>query len=121
MVDFIEMSLGMADLRIASHYATLVKPASLGRQIFSVIAQEFVRTRETVLSITRQPELLARNAVLQNSIRLRNPYVDPLSLLQIRFLRQRRKGVRDARQEQLLERALALTINGVAAGMRHTG
>lgn len=58
--------------------------------------------------------------MLQNSIRLRNPYVDPISLLQVRFLKQRRL-MRSGRERQRLERALALTINGIAAGMRHTG
>ena len=73
-----------------------------------------------MLAITRQRQLLDSNYVLQNAIRLRNPYVDPISLLQVRFLKQRRQasGQRVRRQ---VDRALALTINGIAAGMRHTG
>jgi len=120
MVDFIQMSLGMADMRIASHYARLVRPASLGKRIFAMIAAEYERTRKAVLVITKQRELLDHNYVLQNSIRLRNPYVDPISLLQTHLLKQRRNS-RDAKQHRLLERAIALTINGIAAGMRHTG
>ncbi len=120
MVDFIQMSLGMADMRVASHYASLVRPSSLGKRIFSSLAHEYHLTRQMVLTITEQRELLDTNYVLQNAIRLRNPYVDPISLLQVRFLRQRRarhpRGTRT-----LLERALAMTINGIAAGMRHTG
>jgi phosphoenolpyruvate carboxylase len=73
-----------------------------------------------VLAITRQQELLDGNYVLQNAIRLRNPYVDPISLLQVRFLQQRRQA-RQARRRRAIDRALALTINGIAAGMRHTG
>jgi len=120
MVDFIQMSLGMADLRIAGHYAGLVRPRSLGRGIFAVIEAEYERTKAAVLSITEQRQLLETNYVLQNAIRLRNPYVDPISLLQIRFLRS--SGARGlARGRSVAERALALTINGVAAGMRHTG
>ena len=58
--------------------------------------------------------------MLQNAIRLHNPYVDPISLLQVRFLRQRRRPS-TARDTKTLDRALALSINGIAAGMRHTG
>ena len=118
MVDFMQMSLGMADMRMAAHYAALVRPAALGRRVFSQIEREFAHTRKAVLAITKQRELLDGNYVLQNAIHLRNPYVDPISLLQARFLKQRQRATRRAPQ---LERALALTINGIAAGMRHTG
>lgn len=118
LVEFIQMSLGMADMRIANSYVSLVRPASLGRRIFSVVKEECARARKAVLAITGQREVLDNNYVLQNAIRLRNPYVDPISLLQVRFLRQERhaKGSRKP-----LERVLALSINGIAAGMRHTG
>ena len=121
MVDFMEMSLGMADMRIARAYAALVRPRSLGGRIFAELEREFHRSRDAILAITQQRELLDRHAVLQNAIRLRNPYVDPISLLQVRFLKQRRqpRAARGTRRQ--LERSLALTINGIAAGMRHTG
>ena len=90
-----------------------------GTRVFGVIAAEFARTQRAVLSISQQRTLLQGNYVLQNTIRLRNPYVDPISLLQIRLLREQRAG--RAVPDPLRERALALTINGVAAGMRHTG
>ena len=118
MVDFIQMSLGMADMRIARHYASLVRPASLGKRMFSSITDEHALTIQMVLAISRQRGLLDFNYVLQNAIRLRNPYVDPISLLQVRLLRQRR---RSRPTPALVERALAMTINGIAAGMRHTG
>ncbi|MDP3703611.1 MAG: phosphoenolpyruvate carboxylase, partial [Candidatus Omnitrophota bacterium] len=120
MVDFAQISLGMADMRIARQYAALVRPRSLGTRVFAEIEGEFARSLGAVLTITKQRELLDANYVLQNAIRLRNPYVDPISLLQVRFLRQRRL-VRARRGRRELERALALTINGIAAGMRHTG
>jgi phosphoenolpyruvate carboxylase len=120
MIEFTQMSLGMADMRTAAQYADLVRPRSLGRRIFQEIEREFARSRQAVLAITRQRELLDTNYVLQNSIRLRNPYVDPISLLQVRFLRERRRAA-DARRRRQLDRPLALTINGIAAGMRHTG
>ena len=107
-------------MRIAGHYAKLVRPVALRGRIFSALATEYRVTRSAVLSITRQHELLDTNYVLQNAIRLRNPYVDPLSLLQVRLLQQRRTA-RGVRSRKRVERALALTINGIAAGMRHTG
>jgi len=119
MVEFIQMSLGMADLRIAREYAALVRPSALGQRIFAELEREFARSRAAVLAITQQKELLDSNYVLQNAIRLRNPYVDPISLLQVRFLKQRRQSTGHTRRQ--LERVLALTINGVAAGLRHTG
>lgn len=118
MVDFIQMSLGMADMRIAGHYAALTRPSSLGQRIFSRITEEYALTTQMALAISRQRHLLDFNYVLQNAIRLRNPYVDPISLLQVRLLKQRRQA-RRAHPE--IERALALTVNGIAAGMRHTG
>ena len=120
MMDFTQMSLGMADMRIAKQYASLVRPSSLGRRIFTEIEGEYARSRKAVLAIVQQRELLSANYVLQNSIRLRNPYVDPISLLQVRFLRQYRQATR-LRTRRKLEHVLALTINGIAAGMRHTG
>ena len=120
MIEFMQMSLGMSDLRIARYYAGLVRPPALGRRLFAAIEAEFQLTRKAVLAITGQAELLERNEVLHNAIRLRNPYVDPISLLQVRFLRQRRQAS-GARERRALDRPLALTINGVAAGMRHTG
>lgn len=120
IVDFMQMSVGMADMHIASYYADLVKPKSLGKEIFNEISDEYQRTHKAILKITQQKKLLESNYVLKNSIHLRNPYVDPISLLQINFLRQRRL-TKNAKTRQALERALALSINGVAAGMRHTG
>ncbi len=120
MVDFIQMSLGMADMRIAKQYAALVSPRALGERIFTTLEAEYERSRKAVLAITKQEHLLDANYVLQNAIRLRNPYVDPISLLQIRFLKQRRQ-TKHLRARRKIDRALALTINGIAAGMRHTG
>ena len=117
MIDFTQMSLGMADMRIARHYAELVRPRALGRRIFSEIEQEFARSYKAVLAITRQRELLETNYVLQNAIRLRNPYVDPISLLQVRLLQSHRQSGTRKR----VERPLTLAINGIAAAMRHTG
>lgn len=120
MVEFTQISLGMADMHMAAHYAALVKPRALGRRVFAEIEGEYRRTKHAVLSITGQPKLLADNPVLSNAIRLRNPYVDPISLLQVRFLKRRRQA-NSAKVRRQVERPLALTINGIASGMRHTG
>jgi phosphoenolpyruvate carboxylase len=85
--------------------------------MFGLISEEFERTREAVLRITQQKELLENNRVLARSIRLRNPYVDPMSLIQVELLRRKRAG-EDTPQ---LNDALAATINGISAGLRNTG
>ena len=78
---------------------------------------EFERTRRVILSISGQAELIQGNPVLSRSIRLRNPYVDPMSLVQVDLLRRKRTGA----PEESLNYALAATINGIAAGLHNTG
>jgi phosphoenolpyruvate carboxylase len=70
-----------------------------------------------ILAVTGQTELLEANQVLARSIRLRNPYVDPMSLIQVDLLRRKRMG----ESSEELNRALAATINGISAGLRNTG
>jgi len=82
-----------------------------------MLAEEFDRTKRMILWLTGQHELLERNAVLSRSIRLRNPYVDPLSLIQVELLRRKRKG--DDSED--LRYALGATMNGIAAGLHNTG
>jgi phosphoenolpyruvate carboxylase len=113
----VEIGLAKADLSIAARYAELVSDAALRDRVFPMIADEFDRTRRMVLAVTRQSELLETNPVLARSIRLRNPYVDPLSLIQVSLLRRKRAG--ESGPE--LDYALAATINGVSAGLRNTG
>ena len=113
----IELGMAKADLGIAREYSTLVKNAALRKRIFSMLEEEFLRTRQMILRITGQRELLARNRVLARSIRLRNPYVDPLSLIQVELLRRKQQG----QQSTELEYPLGATINGIAAGLHNTG
>jgi phosphoenolpyruvate carboxylase len=70
-----------------------------------------------ILAVTGQTQLLERNPVLANSIRLRNPYVDPMSLLQLELLRRKRAG----ESSEEMDRAITATINGISAGLRNTG
>ncbi len=116
LLDNAQLSLAKADLFIAENYAGLVEPPEVARAVFGAIREEYRRTVETVLDIIEQPELLADAPVLGESIRLRNPYVDPLNFLQVRFLREWRQ---DPRPELL--NLLRLTVHGIASGMKSTG
>ncbi len=113
----VEMGLAKADLAIARLYAGLVSDAALRERVFGMLFEEFERTRMVVLRLTGQTTLLEKNPVLARSIRLRNPYVDPLSLIQVELLRRKRSG----EDNDNLNYALAATINGIAAGLRNTG
>ena len=113
----VELGMAKADLGIAREYSRLVKNAALGKRVFSLLEDEFLRSRRMILRISGQRELLARNRVLARSIRLRNPYVDPMSLIQVELLRRKQNG----EQSSELEYPLGATINGIAAGLHNTG
>jgi phosphoenolpyruvate carboxylase len=117
MIRNVELGLAKSDLSIARLYAQLVEDVSLRDRMFNLIVEEFERTRAAVLRITNQRELLENNRVLARSIRLRNPYVDPMSLIQVELLRRKRSG----EDTPDLNDALAATIHGISAGLRNTG
>jgi phosphoenolpyruvate carboxylase len=117
LVRNVEIGLAKSDLSIAQAYSALVPDAALRERMFAAIASEFERTRSAVLRITGQQELLQTNPVLARSIRLRNPYVDALSWIQVDLLRRKRAGQGDA----AVDRAIAATINGISAGLHNTG
>jgi phosphoenolpyruvate carboxylase len=117
VLDNLSMVLAKVDLNVASRYAELVPDAALRRKIFSSISEEFSRTLREVLAITGQPQLLADNPTLARSLRNRFPYLDPLNHLQVELLRRYRAGQTDDRTQ----RAIHLTINGLAAGLRNSG
>lgn len=120
MLDNAEMSLAKTELGIAREYAALVKSAAVRKKIFGLIEREYDRSVEMVLQVTQRAVLLENQPVLAESIRRRNPYVDPLNFLQIRFLARWRKAGEKQRTETL-RRLLALTVNGIAFGMKSTG
>ncbi|TMC16898.1 MAG: phosphoenolpyruvate carboxylase, partial [Chloroflexi bacterium] len=134
-VDNLQMTLSKADMHIAHHYALLVDDEALRRSISTEIEQEYARTRRIVLQIVESQALLDNSPVLQRSIRLRNPYVDPLSYFQVALLRRlralggplvldetaRQKASDLERERAELTYAVLLTINGIAAGLRNTG
>ena len=112
----VSMTLVKADLAIASAYVDRLVDPSLHR-IFDVIKAEFALTVEQVLEVTGEAELLGSDPVLLQTLRTRETYLEPLHALQVDLLARARAGEEDP----LLSRALLLTVNGVAAGMRNTG
>jgi phosphoenolpyruvate carboxylase len=116
----VELGMAKADLGIAREYSTLVKNSALRKRVFSMLEDEFLRTRQMILRITGQRELLARNRVLARSIRLRNPYVDPMSYIQVRCIRE----LRTEPDEEMTERLRSIvdrSVTGIAAGLQNTG
>jgi phosphoenolpyruvate carboxylase len=112
----VELGIAKADLGIARLYSGLVEDSSLRKRVFQMLEDEFLRSRRMLLRVKGQRDLLARNRVLGRSIQLRNPYVDPMSLIQVELLRRKQQGtVSD------LEYPLGATINGIAAGLHNTG
>jgi phosphoenolpyruvate carboxylase len=132
LINNAEHSLAKTDLYIASLYAALVRPRDLGRRIFRQIEEEYHRSVNGVLEIARASELLAGQHVLAESIRLRNPYVDPLNFLQTHFLErwrgEKRKSAGKGRKSGLRKNEdaavfhlLQITVGGIAFGMKSTG
>ena len=112
-----DMVLAKTDLAIASRYAELVPDEALRRRIFARIASEWHLARKWLAAITGSSVPLADNPTLARSIRNRFPYLDPLNHLQVELLKRYRAGETDERTR----RAIHLTINGIAAGLRNTG
>ena len=113
----VEMALAKADLATSRLYSSLVEDEKLRNRVFTMLEAEFHRSIRAVLAITDQAELLEDNQVLARSIRLRNPYVDPMHLIQVDMLRRKRAG----EDTPEVNRAIAATISGIAAGLRNTG
>ena len=118
----VEMALAKADFGIARLYASLVEDEDLRERVFSTLESEFKLTHHMILEITRQKSLLETNPVLNRSIRLRNPYVDPMSLIQVELIRRKRSAAANGEPDSPeLNRAISATINGISAGLRNTG
>jgi phosphoenolpyruvate carboxylase len=117
MMSNMTMVLAKTDLAVASRYAELVTDVAVRDAVFPRIADEHARTIRHCLAITQQSALLEDNPTLARSIRNRFPYLDPLNHLQVELLRRYRAGDSDVRTR----RAIHLTINGLAAGLRNSG
>ncbi len=116
MLDDVEMVLAKCDLDIAEAFSKLAGP--LHESFFAMIRGEFERTSHWLLRLKGSQELLRDDPRLALSIRLRNPYVDPMSLLQVDLLQRWRAT--DRKDDDLL-RALVACVNGVAQGLQNTG
>jgi phosphoenolpyruvate carboxylase len=113
----VELAMAKADLAVAQLYASLVHDEALRQRVWKLIVDEFERTRRMLLIVKQQERLVERNPVLSRSIRLRNPYVDAMSLIQVELLRRKKAGD----NSEQLNYALGATINGIAAGLHNTG
>ena len=113
----VEMVLAKTDLITAKRYVRALVPAA-HRHIFELIAAEHERTVREVLATTDKPALLADYPVLKRTLDVRSAYLEPLHLLQIVLLERHRAA---AEVDPRLERAILLTVNGLAAGLRNTG
>jgi phosphoenolpyruvate carboxylase len=119
LVDNAQLALRAADMLIAAVYATLADPADR-EAVFPRIRDECRRTETAIARLTGQRELLDEAPWLQRSIRVRNPYIDPMNYVQVALLRRLRANPGDAEAEEMRD-AVRLSVNGIAAGLRSTG
>jgi phosphoenolpyruvate carboxylase len=120
LVDNAQLSLGRSDLAIARLYDGLAAGPSRPR-VFERMHAEWEQTERAILRAASQGVLLENSPVLRRSIRLRNPYVDPLSFVQVSLLARLRRLRPEAPETEELRRLAALSVNGVAAGLQNTG
>ena len=112
-----DMVLSKTDMGIASRYTELVEDQALGQSIFNMIEAEWQRTVDSLFAITEANTLLQDNPGFARSLSTRTPYIDPLNHLQVALLHRHRAGDDDV----LVKRAIHLTINGIATGLRNSG
>ncbi len=116
VLDDAEMAMAKADIDIAERYAALAGEA--GSRVFPEIRAEYERSVDWVCRLKNQTGLLARDETLERSILLRNPYVDPMSFVQVETLARWRRG---GREDRALEQVLIATVHGIAQGLQNTG
>src|ERR671910_1949879 len=121
LVDFMQMTLAKSDLRIAENYTSLVSDPDVRDRLWSRISDEHAACVDALLLITGNDNLLDDSPVLQRSIRLRNPYVDPLSYVQVTLLRRLRTLPEGSSDREDALNTLLLTVSGISSGMLNTG
>jgi phosphoenolpyruvate carboxylase len=116
VIDDIEAQLARTDLAIAERYGELASPGL--RRYMAVLRDEYQRTRDAVLALKEESELLDGDRTQQRAIQLRNPYVDPMNLMQVDLLRRWRAT---GREDEDLFQALLASVSGIAQGLQTTG
>ena len=116
-IDLLEMVLGKADVEICAYYEAQLVDAEL-HELGTKLRSELIETENLLNAIKNQTALLDENPSLQGTLRVRKPYIDPLNLLQVELIKRERKAGEISPE---LERALKVTMAGIAAGMRNTG
>jgi len=120
LLDNAQMILAKADLDIARRYAALCPDESLRKEIFGEIEREYRETYTAIQKVSQVTEMLEKEPQLYQSIKLRNPYIDPISFIQIELIQRLRSNPGEQLKAQLQE-AILMTINGIAAGLKNTG
>jgi phosphoenolpyruvate carboxylase len=125
MINNAQLTMHKADMGIASLYAELVDDPKIRKRILGLLTVEFERTARTILAVTGERQMLAREPVLLKSVQLRNPYIDPLNYIQVDMLRRLRiqtAGKKLSAGDAEAARAVVeLTINGISGGLKNTG
>ena len=121
LIDNAQTGLGRSDRAVARLYAGLAEPDVLRDRILGAVLAEWDRTERGILAVTGTGEILEDTPVLRRSIRLRNPYVDPMSLVQVTTLRRLRAMAEDDPGREPVRDLVALSVNGIAAGLQNTG
>lgn len=121
LIDFMQMTLAKSDLRIAETYTELVDSEKLRNRMWAIICSEHESCVRALTQITGNNNLLDDSPVLQRSIRLRNPYVDPLSYIQVSLLRRLRTLPDGDPEKDAIRNTLLRTISGISSGMLNTG
>jgi phosphoenolpyruvate carboxylase len=119
LVDNAQLALRKADRLIAAVYAMLADPADR-EAVFPRLEAEYRRTEAAICRLTAQRDLLDAAPWLQRSIRVRNPYIDPMNYVQVALLRRLREHADEAEADEMRD-AVRLSVNGIAAGLRNTG
>jgi phosphoenolpyruvate carboxylase len=121
IIENCEMAFFKADFHIFEHYAGLLTDTGVRDFFLAQIRNEYEKTREVLLLLTAQTELLERHRNLRHTLQGRTPYLDPLNLIQVDLLRRLRKLAAGDGRENELRQAILLSINGISAGMQNTG
>jgi len=116
-MDLIEMILAKSDPRIAALYDEVLVEDAEGKELGAQLRDKLTNTVKAILEVTGHTQLLANNPTLRRLLAMRNPYIDPINILQVEILRRLRKDPDNPK----LRDALLISINGIAAGMRNTG